>query len=246
MKSINSNLLLVITLLTFSTTLFASTKKPDPQKQTVTINKGQVLDVLSAIRKPDTDEALNNYFSNVFPSAQQNGFKIDAQFIPIAPPTQGNYHPDFFSLMSWPDSESQDKFRQAAKKLDYKYHDARKEIWSVFNLTSYEQLEENIEFTVTEGKVYVITAYWVDDMESFRKAKEKGSSKLEKAGGSLKLVLGKGHSPMGYVYEPNVISITEWENEEAFDKFIQNSKSGNEGVTNINQWKTQFVFPQNN
>ena len=160
MKTAKNYLLRITMLVSIGALLFAFSTKPttDPvQTKTVSFEKGQVIDILSLIKKPSTDDALNEYFQKVFPAAQKNGFKIDAQFVPVGPPTQGNYQPDFYSLMSWPTAESRDNFLSTAKEMPYDYLAARKKIWSVFNLTQYEALDEALELEVRSDKIYVVT-----------------------------------------------------------------------------------------
>lgn len=248
MKTAKNYLFRITMLMSIGTLFFAFSTNPttDPvQTKTVRFEKGQVIDILSVIKKPGTDDALNEYFQKVFPSATMNGFKIDAQFVPIGPPTQGNYHPDFYSLMSWTKEDSRNNFLAAAKELPYDYLSARKNIWSVFNLTQYEALEEPLEFEVRSDKIYVVTNYWIDNMDAFNSARKKSSSSMKKAGGTLKLVLGKGESPAEYTYEPNIVSITEWDNAEAFDQYLASKKANQSaGIKSVNQWKTKFIFPK--
>ncbi len=223
------------------TNLNAQEKIPKTQK--VIINKGQVLDFLNAIRKPGTDNAMNEYFGEVFPPAQKYGFKLDVTFVTIAPPTQGNYHAQFFGVSSWTNKEGRNKFEN--HKMDFDYKQARREIWSVFNLSFYKNLKKDIEFTVSDDKLYVITAYWIDDMAAFEKAKNKSIHNMVAAGGKeMMSIIGKGESPLGYYYEPNAIYITEWDTHESFDNYLKknNISSKENGVRNVQQLKTQALL----
>lgn len=214
------------------------------KSKTITIKKGQRVDLLTGIRKPGTDEILNNYFGQIFPIASKYGFKVDGTFLTVAPPTKGNFHSSFLSVMSWTDPNGPDKFRNEAKKLSYDYVAERRNIWSVFNLTEYSEIEKDIEFTVSSDKVYVITAYWLEDADAFRAAKKEAGPKMQAAGGKKTVLFGKGKSPNGYLYEPDVISITEWETKESFEKYHKSTdpKVNDAGVRNVNQWITQFLF----
>lgn len=214
----------------------------EPKTKTIKIKKGQVLDFLNAIRKPDTDDAMNEYFGKVFPPAQNYGFKLDATFVTIAPPTQGNYHAQFFGVSSWVNEEGRTKWDD--HKMEYDYKQARREIWSVFNLAFYKDLKEDIEFTVSDDKLYVITSYWIDNMKSFQKAKNKTTHNMVAKGGKEILSIGKGESPLGYHYEPDVITITEWETQEAFDAYLANNNISTKenGVKNVQQLKTQALL----
>jgi heme-degrading monooxygenase HmoA len=214
----------------------------EPKSKTIKINRGQVLDFLNAIRNPGTDDAMNEYFGKVFPPAQQYGFKLDATFVTVAPPTQGNYHAQFFGVSSWTSKESRAKWDN--HKMDYDFKQARREIWSVFNLVYYKNLKDDIEFTVSDDKLYVITSYWIDDMKAFKKASNKTTHSLVAAGGKKILSIGKGESPIGYQYEPDVITITEWETHEAFDQYLVNNNISTKenGVKNVQQLKTQALL----
>lgn len=220
--------------------------EPTVQTQTIKFEKGQLLDVLTLTRMSGTDEMVNEYFGKVFPAAAKHGFKMEAQFMPIGAPTMGNYSTDVFALMSWPDENSRQNFDREAASMTYDYKAQRKKIWSTFNLSLYDEQSDGVEFEVREDKIYVVTVYWVDDMQAFTSSKAKSASKMRDAGGALKFRLGKGTSPMGYMWEPDVISITEWPNEEVFDKYIADRSAASPGVKNVNQWKTKFNFSQSN
>jgi len=225
------------------TNLNAQDEGLTPKTKTIKIKKGQVLDFINAIRKPGTDDARNEYFGKVFPPAQNYGFKLDATFVTIAPPTQGNYHPQFIGVSSWANEEGRKKFDD--HKMDYDYKHARREIWSVFNLAFYKNLKEDIEFTVSDDKLYVITTYWIDDMVAFEKAKNKSTHNMVAAGGKeIMSIVGKGESPLGYYYEPDVIYITEWETHESFDDYLKNNNisSKENGIKNVQQLKTQALL----
>jgi hypothetical protein len=218
------------------TSLNAQTK----HKQIV-IKKGQSVDFLSAIQKPETNDLREEYFKYVFPPASKQGFKLDVSFVPIAPPIKGNYHPQFISLSSWLTTEGKNNFLAEAHKSmgAYDFLEARKKIWSQFNMTEYDDIEKNIEFGVSSNKIYVITAYWIEDFAKFKKAKEASSMKLKKGGGKLVALLTGGDSPDGYYYKPNVISITEWDTVDVFQNFIKTKTKYDEGTVNVHQWITK-------
>ncbi len=236
-------LVIAFSLGTF-TNLNAQDKGQAPKTKTISIKKGQSLDLLNGIRKEGTDEALKEYFGEVFPPAGKHGFKIDGSFITIDIPTKGNYHSNFLSIMSWPGEHARNNFFKESKNMTYDFNHERKYIWSVYNFTEYGNLDQGIEFTVSSDKVYVITHYWVNDMTAFQNAKKNASSKMKAAGGTLKMLLGKGNSPTGYLYEPDVISITEWNSSDAFKKYLKSTDEAvnDAGTKNVYQWITKFLF----
>lgn len=210
----------------------------------ITIKKGQSVDFLAMIQNPGTEEALQKYYAEVFPSAVKNGFKSEAAFITIAPPSKGNFHAAFVGIMSWPNEEGRENFLTEAAKLSYDYIEERRNIWSVFNLTQYSNVDKDIEFTVSSDKVYVISAYWLENGAAFQKERAKSVSEMEKAGGKLLLDFGKGKSPKGYLYEPDIYSVEEWDSVESFEKYKRSEGSEeNNGIRNENQWITKFMFP---
>ncbi len=217
----------------------------DVKSRTIKIEAGQKLDMLTAILKPGAAEKRNVYFSKVFPLANQHGFKLDISFIPIGVPVRGNYQPDFISFMSWPSHENHKAFKKEVKQMkDYSMTEARRDIWSVFNLTHYNNLEENLEFTVYEDKIYVFTAYWIEDMDQFIKAKQRGKKVMERFKGKLVSLLGQSTSPDGYFYQPDMVSVTEWDSVEVFQEFLKHrdNENGDAGSINVNQWMTRANF----
>lgn len=210
----------------------------------IVIKKGQSVDMLAMIQSPGTEEALQKYYAEVFPAAVKNGFKSEGQFITIAPPSKGNFHPAFAGIMSWPNEEGRENFLTEAAKLSYDYIGERRNIWSVFNLTQYSNIDKDIEFTVSSDKIYVFSAYWLENGAAFQKERNNSISEMEKAGGKLLLNLGKGKSPKGYLYEPDVYSVEEWDSVESFENYKKSVGSEqNNGIKNENQWITKFLFP---
>ena len=212
--------------------------------KTITIKKGQSLDLFFGNRKPNTDEALGIYFNKVIPPASKLGFKVDGSFITTEPPTRGNFHSDFMSVMSWPNSEARNQFFKDFEKVDYDFTAERRKIWSVFNFVEYSKLEKDINFVVSSDKTYVVTTYWIEDGKNFETAIKNIRSTMKTMEGKLLMQVGKGHSPNGYLYEPDLITITEWESPETFKKFLKSIDSSKDiaGTKNVNQWITQFIF----
>ncbi|MEK6152335.1 hypothetical protein WIW50_03710 [Flavobacteriaceae bacterium 3-367] len=220
------------------------THAQESKSHTMVFKKGQSMDILSFIQNVGTEEALKEYFGNVFPLANKEGFKIDGTFLIQEPPTWGNYHPGSIIFMSWPSNQARANFRREAKKSAYNYIAARRKIWKAFHLTEYTNLAEDVSLTLHSDKVYVITAYWLQDSKAFNTAKKEAMAQMKAAGGELLLSLGKGESPNGYLYEPDVISITEWDHSDTFKAFMDTNNSGNPktGIKNMNQWVTTFAF----
>lgn len=208
------------------------------------IKKGQSVDFLAGIQNTGTEEALQKYYAEVFPPAVKNGFKSEGAFITIAPPVKGNFHAAFVGIMSWPNEDGRENFLTEAAKLSYDYIAERRNIWSVFNLTQYSNIDKDIEFTVSSDKVYVISAYWIENAAVFQKERTQSISEMEKAGGKLLVDLGKGKSPKGYLYEPDIYSVEEWDSIESFENYKKSVGSEQiNAIKNENQWITKFLFP---
>ncbi len=214
----------------------------DPKKLTITLKKGQSIDLLSAIQKPNTQAQLNEYFAQVFPLAKQHGFQLNGSFIPATVPAQGNFQPSFFSLMSWPDAKARERFRKDANQLDYRYTEERKKIWSVFNLTEYNNIEKDVVLELRSDRLYAVSCFWLKDTGNYKKGGKARSKLMQQLKGKTLLVLGKGHSPKGYQYEPDVVSISEWPSMEAFNEFVAKTKGNEIGVSNANQWVTTVLI----
>lgn len=233
---------LIITVMT--TAVLAQSESDGARTIDVSIKAGQNLDFLNLIRKPDTEALQQEYFSQVFPMASKHGFQMNATFVPVTEPFSGNFQPDAFILMSWPSLKNHHDFILEANQSGYDYRSARKNIWSVFHLSVYEKLEEDIAFTIEEGKVYVITNYWIEDFDSFIKAKERGKGYMEKHNGKLVAVLRGATSDPNYEYKPDVCSITVWDSLETVEAFFKEARSQSldDGTTKVQQWATVAVF----
>ena len=113
----------------------------------------------------------------------------------------------------------------------------------MFNLTQYSNIDKDIEFTISSDKIYVISAYWLENGASFQKDRNNSILEMEKAGGKLLVNLGKGKSPKGYLYEPDIYSVEEWASVESFEKYRKSVGSKqNNAIKNENQWITKAIF----
>ena len=209
------------------------------KKRSYTFNKGQVIDILFLTKKPKADEKIKDYFKTAIPIAEEvgyhhlPGFKIDKNT------PQGNYQPHVMALGYWDDLKGRERFLMEVKTKIPNFHHIRMDIWSTFDLTYYE-LKEDISFEIDQEKFNVVTAYWEKESQSFHKFKQKWLKETQKAGGKIKVALENGKSPFGYHYDPDYLTVTEWESKEAFDKFLKKNLSMDHSpVKHVNQFIIQ-------
>lgn len=198
-------------------------------------SKGEVLDILLLTSKPDTDALLKDYFKTVFPVAE----KLSYQSLPgfrINSHTQGGLQPTSFILGKWDKLEKKEKFLAEVEDFVPDFHKRRRDIWSIFYLTYYE-MKSDINFSIDKDKYNVVTAYWNNNDASFGKFKKNWVKKASAKNGEIILELTDAKSPMGYYNKPDYVVITEWENEQAFQKFhSENVKMNHDGIYQVNQF----------
>ena len=211
------------------------------RKSAYKLKRGQVFDIIFLTQKPGTDEQLKVYFRDVFPVASNMGYHNLKGFRLQKDPTQGNLSATTMVLGYWDSSNGRSEFLKQIEQQTPGFHKMRRGIWSVFGLTYYG-LEQGLSFDVDLEKYNVVTAYWRNEKKGFKRFKEKWEKESTASGGKLKLALEGGKSPFGYHYQPDYLSITEWESKAAFEAFHKtNLKMGHHAVKHVNQ----FVIQQN-
>ena len=118
------------------------------------------------------------------------------------------------------------------------FHQMRKDIWSIFNLTYYE-VPEDISFQLDTDKVIVASAYWKKEGKpsEFDDFISDWKTLATQTGATIKLELTQGKSPFGYFYRPDYLAITQWNKREDFETFLkQNSEMGKKNVRNVNEY----------
>ncbi len=210
----------VVTLALFSTGIFA-----DDTKVTYTFEKGHVIDFLLLTRKPNSDQALNDYARAAISEARALGYKGLGGFSMPRNPTQSNYHPESLIFGSWPGDFSDRE--QALKELLAivpTLYSKRLDVWSMFHMSNYE-IKEDISFDVHLNKIQVLTSYWKKDPEKFADFKDSFLALVDQFGGALKLNLSDARSPFGYEYTPEFTTITEWDSQQDFDAFLAENRT---------------------
>ena len=112
----------------------------------------------------------------------------------------------------------------------------RREIWPTFYLT-YWEVKEDKTVTVKADKFNVMTAYWSEDDRKFDKFTDQWKQNAKKQGAKILLDLQEGTSPFGYQYNPDFLTITERDSEEAFKAHLAKTlSSDHDGVKHVNQF----------
>ena len=202
--------------------------------------KGEVLDFLYLITKPDTDAIKKRYFEEAFPVAQKNGYTPLGGLGVKQTPYQGNYHPEAVGLGKWSSlKQRKDALRKLEEEVDG-FHKMRREIWSTFNLVYFE-LEEDLKIEIRADRFYVVTNFWKNEGDdSFDAFTKKWDASVLSSKGSHVVQLKQGSAPYGYRFNPDYISITSWNSEADFLTFLQTSKaSEKDRLYHINQFRIQ-------
>lgn len=206
------------------------------QEKTISLSKGEALDLLLFNTNPESNEERNEYFEKAIPVALEWGYQPQYSTEISQPPSQGNYWPKTFILATWKNYDKRLEFTKEIVKQYPLFHERRRKIWTTFNLT-YWKVEEDLKVKIVSGKTYIATAYWSKEDGRFSSFEKSWSEEVTKQGGKIILELKEGISPFGYHYNPESFTITEWESDEAFDKFLdKNNKLDHSGVKHVNQF----------
>lgn len=203
--------------------------------KSISLKKGEILDILLIKTKPGTEKAFEKYRKTAFPVA----FKRTYQPLPgfkIAETTQGNIQPSYFALGKWNDLENREKFIAEIETEVPDFHPQRRDIWSHFHLTYYE-MPNDISVTFNKDKYIVATAYWKKDDTSFDKFVKLWLQKSKAKGGDTVLQLTNGKSPAGYYHNPDILLMTAWNSKAEFESFYkENLAMNHSGILHLNQF----------
>lgn len=202
---------------------------------TISLKKGEVLDILLLTQSTNDKNLLNTYFKTAFPVAERlsyqslKGFKVTKH-------TQGNMRPDNLIIAKWANLNKRETFlRQIIKEVP-DFHEQRRNIWSYFGL-EYFEIPENISFELINNHHHVATAFWfkVTDQES--QYMKKWERKIRAMGGALHIRLQDGVSPFGYKYNPTYFFITSWKDDASFNAFQKYMKKIEvDNIVHINEF----------
>ena len=213
--------------------------KSQAKDKTFSYKKGQVFDIILLNTKTGIEEDRDSYFKTAFPVATKYGYTGQGGLALIDTPSQGNYHPESMIFGVWTSLQRRLDFLADIEGVMPNFHEARRKIWSSFNLT-YWEMKEDLSFTVKADKYNVATLYWQESERPFNQFKANWTKQAKNAGGKEVLVLTNGDSPFGYHFDPDYLVITEWESKAAFDKFYkENLKMNHDGVKHVNQFIIQ-------
>lgn len=215
--------------------LFTSSLIAQSDIKTISFKKGEILDILLLSTKSETAKHFEKYKKTAFPIAFKRTYRPLPGF-KITQTTQGNIQPSSFIFGKWNDLKNREQFIAEIDDIVPDFHEQRRNIWSLFNLTYYE-MPKDLTINFDKTKYNVATAYWKKEELPFKKFKELWLQKSESTGGKSFLQLTNGKSPMGYYHNPDWLVITEWDSKEEFDAFYKENLSMNhKGVLHVNQF----------
>lgn len=203
--------------------------------QSISAKKGEILDILLLNTKKGVEQHFEKYKETAFPIAIKKTYQPLSGF-GISETIQGNLQPTVIAFGKWNDLKNREQFIKEIDDLVPDFHQQRRTIWSLFNLTYYE-LPTDVSFSIDKNKYNVVTSYWKKDPVAFKAFRKKWLQKSTSEGGKNILQLAKGKSPMGYYHNPDLLIITQWDRKEDFDAFHkQNLTMNHEGVLHVNQF----------
>lgn len=222
-------------LMLVCTALFLGGITMSAQSRTLTFKKGEVLDILLFTGKPDFSKLFPRYKETAFTFALKTGYQPQP-ILTITETTLGGIQPGSFVFGKWTNLASRKKFLNEITTKVPDFHEQRRAMWSSFYLAFYE-MDKDVSFDINPEKVIVATAYWKDDSGSFMNFKKEWLNKVQSNGGNVVLELNDAMSSVGYMYKPDYMVLTTWNDRAAFDAFANASmKMGEKGIENVNQF----------
>lgn len=196
--------------------------------------KGEVLDVLLLTNGPDVQTLLPRYRETAFPVAATFSYKPVPGF-PIKETVQGGVQPQSIIFGKWESLDKREGFLKAIVPAVPDFHEQRRALWPYFTLTYYE-VKEDTDLVIDRSKYNVVTSYWGKG-KAFTAYLEVFKKDTKEQGGKEVLTLTRGNSPVGYMYNPEYLTITQWNNKEAFDLFYEKHQAMEESqITNVHQF----------
>ncbi|WP_298999030.1 hypothetical protein ACOKFD_04200 [Flagellimonas sp. S174] len=202
------------------------------------LKKGEVFDILFLTTREGTQDLFKEYRQTAFPVASEMSFSPLPGF-KIREIVQGDYEPQSLILAKWTSLALREKFLDEIEGRVPNFHEMRKKIWPLFNLTYYE-IQDDHAIQLDRKKVIIATAYWKkENMQgNFTSFLTQWKKALKKTNGTLKIELVNGRSPKGYVYNPDYMAITQWETKADFEAFQKESlKMDTDFLKKINQFR---------
>ncbi|MEL7163243.1 MAG: hypothetical protein AAFN92_20970 [Bacteroidota bacterium] len=202
------------------------------------LKKGQVIDFLLLDFSTDT-AARKRYFAEVIPVGVAGGYEPGPSFRATEAATQGNYHPDVLAFGAWTDVAAREATAITLEKEIDDFHGQRRRVWTNFRV-QYFELTEDLDFRTDPTKYYVITTFWADATGGFSGFLSRWEKQQKRYGGTPILTLTDGYSPLGYQYDPDYLTITEWASEADFRAFLEKDrKADRTGIVHLNQFRLQ-------
>ncbi|WP_339625819.1 hypothetical protein [uncultured Maribacter sp.] len=217
------------------TAIFLGGLLANAQSKTLTFKKGEVLDILLFSGKPDFSKLFPRYKETAFTFALKTGYQPQP-ILSIAETTQGGIQPASFVFGKWTSVSARKKFLNEITTEVPDFHEQRRAMWSSFHLAYYE-MEKDVSFDLNPEKAIVATAYWKDESNGFMNFKKEWLKEAKNNGGKVLLELNDAMSSIGYMYKPDYMVLTEWNDRDAFDTFAKvTNEMGEKGIQNVNQF----------
>lgn len=219
--------------------------KAQPAIKTYTLKKGQVFDVLLRTNNDQASQETKDQFDReVIPRALKQGYQAmpsGLYFESVA--IQGNYSPSHMVVGGWENLKAREHAMQILISEIPDFHQIRRDLWTTLFATYFE-INEDINFSIVEGKLYVVTAYRHKKKSAFKKFRKEWANIIAASKGTIILTLENGKSPfIGHFYEPHHFTITKWDNRALFEEFLRkNNHMDHSSIQYVNQFVLQPRF----
>lgn len=189
------------------------------QSNELKIDKNRTIDFLFVTDKKDVEKLKPKYFKDVFPPAQKIGFKRATYFRINKKPISGEYFPYVVAIGSWPgDWEMRQALFAELKDAVPDIRSRRLDIWNSFNMINVSTTSE-LDIRFDPSKIYVLSAYWQKNKETFDSFREAVPNQVAKQKGKVVFLANETQSMFGYALPASMMMISQWETQADFDTY---------------------------
>lgn len=200
--------------------------------------EGEVLDIILLSQTENPNELFERYKKTAFPVAFEHSYQPQLGFN-ISELILGTNKPQAFLFGKWSSLEKRKSFLDVIAERVPDFHQQRRDLFPYFGLTYYE-MSKDLKFSVDPSKFNVATALWNNPSKKDHSFFKKWKEAVKKFGGEVILSLENGASPIGYYYNADVLCIVQWQNENAFQTFVEKHPlSFYKSLRNVHQFVIQ-------
>ena len=224
-----------------------TTENVEKASLTITVKKGEVLQLIAPQARADGDQARQDYYKSVFPIAQTLGFKRVGQ-LAVKQKIVSDYDPGGFIFYTWPSEAAENWLAGHPKWPSLKAK--RPQAWSELKIYT-DTLDEDLTLNFDPAKFYTVVVAWFNpenpgDYARYLKGIE---TAVEREGGRFiyKMHQPRFESHASPATAPGQITFVEWNSPDGFQRVQKSVEYKNHAQffgTGLNRFEFYWLEPK--